>query len=455
VSLPRVAIVGRPNVGKSTLFNKLTGSRKAIAEETAGVTRDRVYGRAEWNGVAFEAIDTGGLELDAGAEGGTSGDPVIARQMVEQALRAVKEAEAVIAVVDATEGLTPLDREVLEKLRTTGKPLFVAANKVDSASREELVWEFYETGVETVFPVSAEHGRGVGELLDEVVASLPRSQVGEPAVEEAAPIRVAVVGRPNVGKSSLVNRLLGEERSIVSATPGTTRDAVDTLLERGGKRYLLVDTAGIRRRARSGEKLEKFSVGKALDAVDRADLVVLVIDAIEGVHEQDAKIAGQAESRGRAAVLVLNKWDLAHADGRSLTEAEVSARVRRTIKFMAWAPIVFLSARTGEGVEALLPLIDAAHAEFTRRLPTRELNVWLQETVDAHPPPVSGLGPVKLGFATGGGSRPPAVVLFSNRPDRIHFSYRRHLENTLRAHFGLVGTPVRLVFRKKTGKPKR
>lgn len=481
--LPLVAIVGRPNVGKSTLFNKLTGARKAITEETAGVTRDRMYGLVEWNGRRFDVVDTGGLELDAMRTGGTAKNKTIARAMMDHSFKAVAEADVVIALWDATEGLTAVDRDILQRLRGVAKPTFHVANKVDHATREGMQYEFYEAGVEKVFPVSAEHGRGVNDLLDEVVEALPpleerakaparerqegEDESGEATADPDAPqtrdetqapdlenrIRLAVIGRPNVGKSSLVNRLLGFERSIVAEVAGTTRDAVDTALEWDGQQFLLIDTAGIRRKARVHEKLELFSVGKALDAIGRADVAVLVIDAEDGVHEQDAKIAGEIQERGRACVIVMNKWDLAEAKG--ITREGVTEAVKQTVKFMDWAPILFVSAMTGENVIAIMQAAQDAFIQYKRRIPTPKLNKWLDAATSAHPVPVSTRGPVKLSFITTGGTRPPTVVIFSNQPEAIHFSYRRYLENALRAEYGFIGTPVKMVFKRKKGSTKR
>lgn len=457
---PLVAIVGRPNVGKSTLFNKITGRRRAITEETAGVTRDRIYGFSEWNGVGFDLVDTGGLEFDATRTGGTAKNKNVARAMLDHAFRAVEEADAVVALFDAVEGLTAVDREVLKRLRALEKPVFYAANKVDSSSREQLQYEFYEAGVEKVYPVSAEHGRGVGDLLDDVVAVLPRvdTETAETRDEthraaNLERIRVSVVGRPNVGKSSLVNRMLGYERVIVSEMAGTTRDAVDTALLYQDREYLLIDTAGIRRKARVNDKLEKFSVVKALDAIGRCDVAVLVMDAIEGVHEQEAKIAGEIDAKGRAALIVLNKWDLAFAN--EIDEAAALDTIRRTIKFMPWAPVLKTSAVTGHNVPKILEAAAACFEQYTRRLPTPKLNKWLAAATEAHPPPATPRGPVNMNFATTAGTRPPQVVIFTNHPDAIHFSYQRYLENSLREEFGLQGTPVRITFKKKKGKPKR
>ena len=454
---PLVAIVGRPNVGKSTLFNKLVGRRKAITEETAGVTRDRMYGIVDWNGRTFDACDTGGLELDGSKTGGTAKNKTIATAMLDHAFRAVQDADVILAVFDATEGLTGVDKEILARLRTMKKPIFYAANKVDSGTREDLQYEFYEAGLDKVWPVSAEHGRGLNDLLDALVAALPDRE-GETRDETALEtdqerIKVAVIGKPNVGKSSIVNKILGFDRSIVSEMAGTTRDAVDTALSFDGRDYLLIDTAGIRRKARVFEKLEKFSIVKALDAVKRADVVVLVIDVVDGIAEQDAKIAGEIEEAGKAAVIVLNKWDLSR--DKELTEAESIAKVRETIKFMPWATILFTSATRGTGVEKILEQVALAYDQYKRRVPTPKLNRWLDEATTKHPPPVSGKGPLKLHFVTMGGTRPPAVVLFVNRPQDLHFSYCRYLENSLREEFGWAGTPIRLVIKKKKGKAKQ
>ena len=454
---PLVAIVGRPNTGKSTLFNKLVGRRKAITEETAGVTRDRMYGLAEWNGRKFDVCDTGGLELDAAKTGGTAKNRTIAKGMLDHAFKGIEEADIVLALFDAVDGLTAVDQDILQRLRGVKKPMFYVANKVDSASREDLQYAFYEAGIEKVWPISAEHGRGINDLLDAVVEALPERD-GETRDESAREteverIKVAVIGKPNVGKSSIVNRILGFERSIVSEVAGTTRDAVDTALSFGGRDFLLIDTAGIRRKARVTEKLEKFSIVKALDAVQRADVVVMIIDAADGVSEQDAKIAGLIEEAGKAAVIVLNKWDLAR--DMKLTEAATSADVRDTIKFMPWAKILFTSATTGANVEEILTEAGAAFDQYKKRVPTPKLNKWLDATVEAHPPPTSGKGPLKLHFVTMGGTRPPAIVIFANRPQDVHFSYARYLENSLRAEFGWEGTPIRLVLKKKKGTPKR
>lgn len=458
--LPLVAIVGRPNVGKSTFFNKLVGRRHAITEETAGVTRDLVYGMVEWDNHRFDAVDTGGLELDGGRTGGTSKNKTIARAMLDHAFRAVREADVVVALFDATEGFTAVDRDILKRLRAVEKPIFFVANKVDHFKRDEMQYQFYEAGVEKIWPVSAEHGRGIPELLDEILKNLPESAKegagssrDEMANEVRPRVKLSIVGRPNVGKSSLVNAILGFERSIVSEMAGTTRDAVDTTLTWGEHEFLLIDTAGIRKKARVTEKLEKFSIVKALDAIGRSDVVVLVIDAIDGIADQEAKIAGEIDEKGRAAVLVINKWDLARA--QKMTEAELSEKLRWEIKFMPWATILFTSASSGEGVEKILPAVALAGEQYRRRIPTPKLNEWLKDATAAHPPPFSGRGPVRMNFMTMGGTKPPTFVIFCNHPESIHFSYERYLENSLRERFGYLGTPIRLVFKKKKGTAKK
>ena len=456
--LPLVAIVGRPNVGKSTLFNKLVGRRAAITEETAGVTRDLVYGMVEWNQRRFDAVDTGWLELDGGQTGGTAKNKTIARAMLDQAFRAVKEADVVIALFDATEGLTSVDRDILQRLRSVEKPIFFTANKIDHGKHDEMQYQFYEAGVEKIWPVSAEHGRGIEDLLDEIVKNLPAQDEtatsrDELANEKRPRVKVSIVGRPNAGKSSIVNRILGFERSIVSEMAGTTRDAVDTALTLDGEEMLLIDTAGIRRKARVHEKLEKFSVVKALDAIGRSDVVILIIDAIEGVADQEAKIAGEIDRKGRAAVLVVNKWDLGRA--KNMTEADMADKVRWEIKFMPWAELIFTSAQTGAGIADILPTASRAAEQYRRRVPTPKLNEWLKEATEQHPPPFSTRGPVRLNFMTMGGTKPPTFVIFCNHPESIHFSYARYLENSLRERFGYVGTPIEIVFKKKKGAPKK
>lgn len=444
-ALPLVAIVGRPNVGKSTLFNRLVGGHAAIVEDEPGVTRDRRYGETDWVGRHFRVVDTGGLDF-APARPTHEG---IAKAIVRQALRAVEEAEVIVFVLDAREGITPADREAAEVLRRASKPLVWVANKVDGAKHEPAAAELYELGAPEVFAVSASHGRGVGELLDAVVAALPQGAV-ESALDEAEtqkPIRLALVGRPNAGKSSLVNRLIGEERVIVDATPGTTRDPVDIPLRSRGRDYLLVDTAGIRRRARVELAMEKIAVAMAEKTLGRVDVAVLVIDAEAGVGEQDAKIAGLAEEAGRALVIAFNKRDLVPRE----RERELAVARDRQLQFVPWAKVVFCSARTGRGMGGLLDAVAEVHEAAGRRVSTGALNRFFEGLVERHPPPIYKGHPIKLYYITQVGVHPPTFVLSVNYPVGVHFSYRRYLMNQLREHFGFEGTPVRLICRKRGG----
>ncbi len=433
---PIVAIVGRPNVGKSTLFNRLTQSRQAIVEDQPGVTRDRLYADTEWNGRALTLVDTGGIQLDK--EGDT-----IEAHVTRQAELAIREADAIIFVVDVTDGVTAPDLEVAERLRRVRKPVVVAVNKVENLKREDEALEFWSLGLEPLITVSAEHGLGTGDLLDAVVAALP--ELPEPEPEEDGPIRVAVIGRPNVGKSSLVNAILGEERVIVSDVPGTTRDAIDVLVERGEDRFLLIDTAGMRRRAKVDQPVERYSVLRALRAVERAQVVLMVIDAQDGVTEQDQRIAGYAHENGKACIVVVNKWDLIEKDDRTM--AKMTEEVRQRLAFMDYAMIHFVSAKTRARVHRLLPLIKEAAENHARRIPTRELNDVVREAVMLNPPPSDKGRRLKIFFATQPHVSPPGFVFFVNDSELVHFSYQRYLENQLRQTYRFEGTPINLYFR--------
>lgn len=433
---PIVAIVGRPNVGKSTLFNRLTQSRQAIVENQPGVTRDRLYADTEWNGRALTLVDTGGIQLDK--EGDT-----IEAHVTRQAELAIREADAIIFVVDVTDGVTAPDLEVAERLRRVRKPVVVAVNKVENLKREDEALEFWSLGLEPLITVSAEHGLGTGDLLDAVVAALP--ELPEPEPEEDGPIRVAVIGRPNVGKSSLVNAILGEERVIVSDVPGTTRDAIDVLVERGEDRFLLIDTAGMRRRAKVDQPVERYSVLRALRAVERAQVVLMVIDAQDGVTEQDQRIAGYAHENGKACIVVVNKWDLIEKDDRTM--AKMTEEVRQRLAFMDYAMIHFVSAKTRARVHRLLPLIKEAAENHARRIPTRELNDVVREAVMLNPPPSDKGRRLKIFFATQPHVSPPGFVFFVNDSELVHFSYQRYLENQLRQTYRFEGTPINLYFR--------
>jgi GTP-binding protein len=493
-ALPVVAIVGRPNVGKSTLFNRILGTRTAIVEDRARTTRDRLYGDAEWNGRRFVVVDTGGLELDPD-------DPIEAR-VQEQAGLAIAEADVIVLVVDAAAGLTPSDTEAANLLRRATAPVIVAVNKADNEKRELEAMEFHALGWEETYPISASHGRGTGDLLDAIVWALPPETeqelarktreaeaeawaaevaagrlepftVGAPEAEEvldgdetedaaevrrwdaaiaadadAGPAAIAFVGRPNVGKSSLLNALLGEDRAIVSEVPGTTRDAIDTRLAWGRSEIVLIDTAGIRRRGKvaSGPAAERYSTLRALRALSRADVAVLVIDAVEGLTSQDAHVAGYAVEEGKGLVLAINKWDLVE-DKTDRTFDQYVEWIRSEVPFLEFAPIVSISAKTGQRVDRVLEQAVDIWAERRRRIPTGELNRLVADAIDRTPPPlVRGKRP-RILYATQAAIAPPTFVFFASDASAIHFSYRRYLENRLRDAFGFHGTPVRLVFR--------
>lgn len=428
IPIPKIALVGRPNVGKSTLFNRICGKRKAITDGRPGSTRDRNYAQASWQGAAFELIDTGGLLLGAV-------DPLIG-PATEQAQLAITEADLVIFMVDARAGLLPDDRAIAAGLRKGGKKVLVAVNKVEGPADE--LSEFARLGFERILPISAEHGIGVGDLLDLALSELPK--VAEPE-EAARALRLAIVGRPNVGKSSLLNRLLGVERAVVSSIPGTTRDAVDSLLERADKRYLFVDTAGIRKVKHLKENVDHVSVVQARRSIERADIVFLVLDAEEGMREMDATIGGYVQEAGRGVVLVVNKWDLAHE--KSLAMRSFTQAVRDHFKFLAYAPVAFVSAKTGKGIAGLLATADRVQVASRIRVATGPLNRMLADASQAHMPKADkGNRPVRIMFGTQIGVSPPTFLLSLNHPVGLHFSYKRYLENQLRAAFGFEGTPI-------------
>ncbi|MFZ5828069.1 MAG: ribosome biogenesis GTPase Der [Bacillota bacterium] len=435
---PIVAIVGRPNVGKSTLFNRLSQSRQAIVEDMPGVTRDRLYADTEWNGRSITLVDTGGIVLDK------DGDTIEAH-VTRQAELAIKEADVIVFVVDVTQGVTGADLEVAERLRKVHKPVLLAVNKVDNLKREEEALEFWSLGLEQLITISAEHGMGTGDLLDGIIASLRKPQ--DPAEVDESLIRVAVIGRPNVGKSSLVNAILGEERVIVSDVAGTTRDAIDVLVERGEDRFLLVDTAGMRRRAKVEESVERYSVMRALRAVERAQVVLMVIDAEDNVTEQDQRIAGYGNEQGKACIVVVNKWDVIEKDDRTMDRYK--EKVRERLAFMDYALIEFVSAKTRARVAKLLPLIKEAAANHARRIPTRELNDLVREAYSLNPPPSDKGRRLKIFFATQPHVSPPGFVFFCNDTELVHFSYKRYLENRLRETYKFEGTPLNLYFRQR------
>ncbi len=441
MSKPLVAIVGRPNVGKSTLYNRIAGGRPALVEDKPGVTRDRRYGEADYAGRAFRIVDTGGL--DPGAEEGA-----IQEGVHRQARKALEEADVIVFVADARDGVTPTDRDVAALLRRLEKPILVVANKIDSAKQEALAAEIWELGLGEVFPVSATHGRGMVELLDALLAHLPPEPEAAPAPDKA--VRIAFVGRPNVGKSSLVNRLLGEDRVLVHDLPGTTTDPVDTPFEVAGRRYVLVDTAGIRRKSRIDEPTEKIAVSMALGQLERTDVAILVIDAEAGPVDQDAKIAGAIEDAGRACVVALNKSDLLGDRGEK-AEKRLRQQIADTMPFVSFAPVRFCSAKTGGGVVDLVAAAAHAWEEHGKRVPTGELNRFFQEVCETHPPPTFRSKPVRIYYISQPAVHPPTFVLWANRPELVHHAYRRFLANQLRARFGFVGSPLRIVTRRRKG----
>jgi GTP-binding protein len=442
---PLVAIIGRPNVGKSTLFNRLTGSRAAIVGDEPGITRDRIYGEVDWNGKTFRLVDTGGIVPDDEA--------VIPANIFKQAAHAISEAQSIIWVVDSRAGITPLDEELAGLLRNTGKPIFLAANKAESKRAEDEAGEFYQFGFE-LSPVSAEHGTGVGDLLDEVYDSLTFDE--DEGTEKSGEIKLAIIGRPNVGKSSLLNKLLGEERVIVSPIAGTTRDAVDTHLTVDGQHYLIIDTAGIRRKGKTTEMAEKLSVVMARKSLERADVAILVIDAVEGVTNLDANIAGYALDSGCSIIIAVNKWDAVEEKGTN-TAVEFERELRRQMKFLDWAPVVTISALTGQRVNPILPHVARAFEARSRRIQTSQLNRFFENSVlqpkgGTAPAPVKGgFSRLKVQFLAQGGTRPPLYILFtSGGKPGLHFSYLRYIENRLREEFDFFATPVRLVERHKS-----
>ena len=433
---PIIAIVGRPNVGKSAFFNRIVGRRKAIVEDEPGVTRDRNYADVEWEKNAFTLIDTGGFEP-------VSKDRMFI-QMREQCQLAIDEADAILFVMDGKEGLTPSDKEITDILRRLNKPVFYIVNKIDTPKHEEKVLEFYGLGVEPIHSISAEHGYGVNELMDDVMKALPRL-TEEKWDRDAA--KVAVVGRPNVGKSSLINRLLGYKRVIVDEAPGTTRDAIDTLFERDGKKYVLIDTAGIRRKSRISLRLDKYSIVEALRTIDQSDVALLLLDSKEGVTSQDSRIGGFIHEKGKGCILLVNKWDLVQKDSNTMVEYE--RKIFSDLKYLSYAPILFISALTGQRVKKVLDVIDHVAEQSKKRIPTSTLNKYFGKWVESHPHPLYKNRTVKLNYITQVSVGPPTFVIFTNYPDGIHFSYERFLINQIREAFGYEGVPIRLQFRKK------
>jgi GTP-binding protein len=466
---PLIAIVGRPNVGKSTLFNRLVGGRPALVHGTPGLTRDRRYGDCDYFGAEMRVVDTGGLDPDAAHD-------VIGAGIHRQALRAIGEADALLLVVDGRAGLSAVDHALAGQLRATGKPVFLAVNKIDHPTRDDLVHDFHALGLGAPYPVSAAHGRGVDPLLEAIAAAVGARRP-EPATDEAAaddawdvlmteppepgtadsddedrrPLRVAFVGRPNAGKSSLTNRLLGEERSLVHHVAGTTTDPVDSAFSIGGRDYVLVDTAGIRRKARIDADIEKLSVTMALSQIERSDVVVLVIDAELGPAEQDARIAGMVEEAGRALVLALNKSDRVTGEPARTALRELT---KDTFHFLTWAPSVMLSALRGDGVDRLLDVVDKVAREHAQRVPTAQLNRFFAEVIEEMPPPLHHGRAVRIHYLTQAGTRPPTFVLWANTPEGLAPSYKRFLANRLRQRYGFSGTPIRIAVKARPDRHK-
>ncbi|MDO5689394.1 MAG: ribosome biogenesis GTPase Der [Tissierellia bacterium] len=424
-----VSIVGRPNVGKSTLFNKLIQRREAITEDEPGVTRDRLYREAEWQNRYFLLVDTGGLV--------PNDEDVMMQHIRMQAQVAIDASDLILFVVDGRDGILPEDREIAEILRRSGKPVIITVNKIDTRKTPDQVYEFYELGFDQVCVISAEQSFGLGDLLDEIIDRLPEDQT---ASEEDDRTKVAIVGKPNVGKSSLINRLLNEERMIVTDIAGTTRDAIDSVIERGEQSYIFIDTAGLRRKRAITELVERYSVIRTLSAVDRSDICLVMIDAVEGVTEQDTKIAGYAHENGKSIILVINKWDLIEKETNTMRQYEEV--VRNKLSFVSYAPIHFMSALTGQRIPKLFDLIDSVMEHRNLRVSTGVLNEIVSEAVLRNPPPTNKAQRLKLFYTTQISVAPPKFLVFVNKPELMHFSYLRYLENNLRQKFGFLGTPI-------------
>ena len=431
-----VAIVGRPNVGKSTLFNRLSRSRDSLVDDLPGVTRDRIYASILWEDIPLTIIDTGGFD--------EQDKEILLNQVRGQVMKAVEEADQIIFLTDGQEGLMPGDTEIADILRRSQKRIFTVVNKIDGPEKDHLIHDFYQLGADKVYPISSAHGYGLGALMEDIIEGLPREDLPP---EDDGRIRVAILGRPNTGKSSLINRILGSDRLLVSELPGTTRDSIDILYKVRDSEYLLIDTAGIKRKARVKERIEKFSMIKALRSLDRCHVAVVLLDSAEGIMEQDARICGYALDRGRGLVLAVNKWDLIKKDHERIKGLD--GAIDRQLQFASFAPRINISALTGEHVNGLFKKIDMVYEEFSTRIDTPEVNRAFEEMIRKRPPPSMGKTRIKYLYATQTGIRPPTFVVFVNRPEMIHFSYKRFIVNHLRDRFGLNHAPIRLIFRER------
>lgn len=436
INRPVVCIVGRPNVGKSTLFNRIVGRRIAITEDTPGVTRDRIYAEAEWLNKYFTLIDTGGLEPES--------EDIFHKNIKKQVEVAIDTADVILFVVDGLQGVTPVDRDIANMLRLVDKKVILVCNKIDSKNRLDNIFEFYELGMGNPVAVSAEQGLGVGDLLDEIIKHFPEDK--ETEYDEDL-IRVAVIGKPNVGKSSLINRILGEERVIVTDIPGTTRDAIDTYFTHNDNRYVFIDTAGLRRKRSINENVERYSVIRTLSAIDRSNICVLVIDGTIGVTEQDTKIAGYAHENGKGMIIAVNKWDIVEKDHNTYLKME--KEIREKLSFVSYAPIVFISAKTGKRVNKLFEMLEVVNNNHNLRISTGILNDIINEAILMNQPPSDKGMRLKIYYGTQVSVRPPKFVIFVNKKKLVHFSYERYLENQIRENFGFTGTPIRFEFKEK------
>jgi GTP-binding protein len=437
---PIVAIVGRPNVGKSTFFNRITRTRDAIVDDLPGVTRDRNFGDVVWDDKAFTLVDTGGF-----AEGDADAFAPHIRHQVEQA---IVDADAIVLMLDGKGGSSPFDADLIHTLRTVAKPVFYVVNKIDGEGQEKALSDFYGLGIDTLYPVSAEHGYGIADFMDELTAGFQDAGAEQ---EHSDVIRIAVVGKPNAGKSSLINTILGEARLVVSDVAGTTRDAIDSAVARGAQTYVLVDTAGIRRKGKVSQRLEKFSIIKALRSLERCDVALIVVDAEQGLSEQDVRVAGYAHDRGCGAIFLLNKWDLVdNRDGQALKR--FTEKLRLDAKFLNFAPVITVSAKTGLRIQRVFPAVDGVYAQYAARITTGQLNKAMDKALTRTQPPLHKGKRLKFYYATQVSTRPPTFVSFVNFPDGVHFSYRRYLVNQIREAFALDKTPLRLLLRQRTGK---